>query len=584
MNKQHIRSATVQKTKQGNDLIKISFPYRESDVVFVRELEGRKYYKQGRFWTCPVYIDNIEKLYQKGFYIDNTLQEILSRKRLKIRQIKPITNIPKLKTTPYPYQAEGIGYVESKNGRALIADEMGLGKTLQALAWLQIHPELRPTLIISPATLKYTWGQEIDTHCENMPYQILEGTKPETIPITESVVIINYDIVSYWLEKLLSLGFKTLIVDEAHYIKNNKAKRTKAVLKLGKHIPHVIGLTGTAIENRPIEIYNIIKLIAPEIIANKREFARKYCDLKHNGFGWDDSGASNIPELHEKLSQTLMVRRLKKDVLKDLPDKQYSFLELPLSNQEEYTQAKIDFIEYSLNLYEQGLVKVNEETRKELKKKLKSLGAEIDPDLGGLSIEDIEYLKLQKEERLSAAGHLTQIEVLKQVAAKGKLKSAFEWIHNFLKSSNQKLIIFATHKVIISEIMKEFGTNITVKIDGSTPKHFRQDIVTRFQNDKRTRLFVGNYKAAGVGITLTAASNVLLLEYPWTPGELAQAIDRAHRIGQKNAVNVYYAIARNTIEDKLVRMLDKKMKVVSGVLDGKNMEDTSSLEEIVKML
>jgi len=579
-----VRSANIVQTKQGNVIIKIAFPYNEQDVIFVRQLEGRKFHSKGKFWTCPVFLENIERLYQKGFYMDNRLREILSLRKIDKKKVKPISNIQGLRTTPYPYQAEGIGYIESKRGRVLIADEMGLGKTLQALAYIQRHKELMPVLIVCPATLKYNWAQEIDTHCTGMSYQILEGKNSQRVQITEPILIINYDILADWYERLLSLEFKLMVCDEAHYIKNSKAKRTQAALKLGRRIPHVIGLTGTAIENRPIEIYNIVKLIAPEVLPSKWEFARRYCDLKHTGFGWDSSGASNIPELHEKLSQTLMIRRLKKDVLQDLPDKQYSFLQLPLDNQKEYNEAKRDFMTYALRLYEQGLMRINEETKKELVKKLKSAGISADNISGGITTEEIEYLKLDKEERLSAAGHLTQIEILKQVAAQGKLKAAFHWIKDFLESSNQKLIIFATHKKIISALLREFGTNIAVKIDGSTAKNKRQDIVNRFQMDKQIRLFVGNYKAAGVGITLTAASNVLLLEYPWTPGELSQAIDRAHRIGQKNAVNIYYTIARNTIEEKLVRMLDKKMKIVAGVLDGAGMEDVSQLDSILQML
>ena len=159
------------------------------------------------------------------------------------------------------------------------------------------------------------------------------------------------------------------------------------------------------------------------------------------------------------------------------------------------------------------------------------------------------------------------------------MSSVMDWIHEFLETDN-KLVVFAIHKFVIDLLMERFG-NVAVKIDGSVKMKDRDAAVQSFQNDDSCRLFVGNIKAAGLGLTLTAASNVAIIEYPWTPGDLVQAEDRCHRIGQKNSVNVHYLLANNTIENTLAAILDSKRKVLDKVLDGVETEDDSLLTELI---
>ena len=174
---------------------------------------------------------------------------------------------------------------------------------------------------------------------------------------------------------------------------------------------------------------------------------------------------------------------------------------------------------------------------------------------------------------------LAKIEYLKQIALKGKISQCIQWIRDFLEVED-KLIVFAIHKNTINALMQEFkGT--AVKVDGSVTKEKRQEAVQTFQNNPNCKLFIGNIKAAGVGLTLTASSNVVFLELPWTPGELEQAEDRAHRIGQKKVVNIYYLLARGTIEEKIAKLLDIKKKVLGKVLDGQEVGEETLLTTLL---
>ena len=533
------KRANIALNKWNEQVVQITFEY-DLDVLFkIRSLPGRKYFPEDKTWSISIHIDSLEQLVDWGFVLDEHLQKILTDAKTTTNVIidKPIKGLQK---QLYKYQSEGVAFIEQNRGRALIADEMGLGKTIQALAWLQMHPEKMPVIIVTPASLKLNWEREIKTWMSNVNVSVLSGKTPDKRRIhTKGIMIINYNILAEWVSLLKSFNPAVLITDECHYYKSNKTKRTKAVKQLAKGILHVIALSGTPIVNRPIEAFNAIHIINPTLFV-PWDYAKRYCNAKYNGFGWDFSGASHSDELHEKLTKTIMIRRLKKDVLKDLPDKTKSFVPLTLDNEAEYEKAENDFITFV------------RDTR----------GSEAARKAGN-------------------AEALTQIGVLKQIAVKGKLNQVIEWVQTFLEGSDQKLVIFAVHKFVIEALMNEFG-DVAVKIDGSCSMNSRQQAIDRFQTDPSARIFVGNIKAAGVGITLTASSNVAIVELPWTPGELVQAEDRCHRIGQKDSVNIYYLLANNTIEERIAGLLDKKQKVLDAVLDGRESDPESMLSELMK--
>lgn len=534
------RTAIIEKGK-----IKIQFPFNREVLDKIRDIPGRRFHGDSfpKYWTAPISYDAVKILVENKFEIDPELIAILKEtgqaEETPIVETVKISNIPGLKRTLFPYQMEGVSYIESKQGRALIGDEMGLGKTIQALAWLQLHPEKRPAIILCPAHLKLNWAKEIQmTLSDNLNTQILQGNKP--YPITGEIVIINYDILKNWVEELQKIKAKVLIFDEAHYIKSNSALRTKATKKLAKEIPHRIALTGTPIVNRPIEGFNIAQVINKAVFPNFMSYARRYCNAYHNGFGWDFSGSANKEELHQKLTETIMIRRKKADVLPDLPSKLYSYIPMEICNATEYKRAEADFIAFLA----------------ETKGK-------------------------KAAEKASQAEHLVRIEALKQLAVQGKIKQAIQWIRDFLDTNGQKLVVFGVHKTVVDALMKEFASE-AVKVDGSVSATKRDEAVVAFQEDPNVKLFVGNIQAAGTGLTLTAASAVAFLELPWTIGELAQAEDRCHRIGQKDAVNVYYLLADNTIEMEIAQLLDEKKAVLNAVLDGKKVEETELLEVLIK--
>jgi SWI/SNF-related matrix-associated actin-dependent regulator 1 of chromatin subfamily A len=263
-------------------------------------------------------------------------------------------------------------------------------------------------------------------------------------------------------------------------------------------------------------------------------------------------------------------------VLKELPKKLISIVPMAIDNRAEYTEAEDNFIEYVEKKIDSDLKKLSAHIATEVEK----FNKVHDTDYGFAVSQDNENeYKKQRIESISKAPVLVQIEYLKQLAVKGKMKQIMEWIDNFIESG-EKLVIFATHRNIIDTLYAKYQS-IAVKLyGGMTPKQ-RQDAVDLFQKDLKVKLFIGNIDSAGVGITLTAASNVAMIELPWNPGKLVQASDRVHRITQTKQVTIYNLIAVNTIEEKLVELLHEKQEIIEQVLDGKLNSQTNILAELI---
>lgn len=532
-----VRDASLAMDSTDTKVIKIEFSFSLDMLEKVRSIPGRRYHAAYRCWSAPLFPETIKQLIAWGFTLDDALQKIYDEGLNRTHLLTGTLTIPGLGGVLRNFQKEGVAFIDSHNGRALIADEMGLGKTIQALAWMQLHPEFRPAVIVVPAGVKYNWAREAMHWLSKPDVQILSGTSV-SVRLTKDIIIINYDILPKWIEAIKSLNPMLLVLDEVQYIKSGRAKRTKATKKLGKGIPYLIGLSGTPIVNRPIEGYNFFNMLDPTLFSNYVAYTKRYCNAHHTRFGMDVSGASHKEELHAILTGSYMLRRLKADVMPELPDKVRSFVPISLSNEQEYRAAEANFIAF--------------------------------------------LRKTKGEEaaaKASTAEKLVQTEGLKQLAAHGKLPEAIEWITDFLMTE-EKLVVFAMHKSIINALMQKFGHK-AVKIDGTVDAKDRQHAVDRFQNDPKVRLFIGNIKAAGVGITLTAASNVAFLELPWTPGDMIQAEDRCHRIGQKESVNIYFLLAKDTIDEKIASILDNKRKVLEAVLDGREVTEYSLLDELI---
>jgi SNF2 family DNA or RNA helicase len=444
-------------------------------------------------------------------------------------------------TKLYKFQEKAVRKISHFDGRALLADEMGLGKTLEALQWLAENPELRPAVVVCPANIKWVWETQAVEHV-SLRADILQGKSPPRKRLTNShpILILNYEILQYWFKYIRRLQPKVLLLDECHYIKNLRAIRTRKARKLSKRVPHIIGISGTPLTNRPWELFPILNILRPDKFPSPILFAFRYCKPRLGRRGtWEYKGATNLKELHNRLNRLCMIRRLKKDVIKELPDKIRQVIPLPIEKKKDYQEAADNFLRW------------------------------------------LRKISKAKAHRAKKAQQLVQLGYLKRLAAELKMKAVLEWVDSFLEESSGKLVLYCCHKKII-KILRERYKNICVVIEGGTPTKKRKLIVKSFQTKKKKRLFIGNIRAAGVGITLTAASTLAFVELDWVPGNHTQAEDRIHRIGQKNAAVIYYLIARGTIEEDLCRIIQKKQINISKILDGK--KKTADKLEVFNML
>lgn len=464
-------------------------------------------------------------------------------------------------TTPYSYQIRGVRMMQQflrrmreqqelsdLGARILLADAMGLGKSLQALMFALRNPEARPIVIVCPANLKWNWQNEIIRHTNLRP-EILERMHPPRggFSIPPQVLIINYDILrpagggrNSWVRYLKTLKPQLLIGDEIHLCINRRAKRTRAMRSLARSIPHFLALSGTPLTNTPAELWTILNMLRMDLFPSFTEFAWEYTHPKKERWGWVYPGSKNLDKLHAMLSETMMIRRRKEDVLTSLPKKTRVVIPLDLTKRKEYDRAVGDFVGW---LTETGW----------------SAG---------------------KVRRAMRAEQITKLGYLKRLVAKLKLQHVIEWVDDFLVQSDEKLIIFAIHKKIIARLRKRYQ-NCCVVVDGSTPKRERQRMVEKFQHNPAIRVFIGNIRAAGVGLNLTAASAVAFAELDWVPASHIQGEDRAHRIGTKKNVTCYYLIAHNTLEERLLKIIQAKQKHLVAILDGKRKGDDLDVYNIL---
>lgn len=446
-------------------------------------------------------------------------------------------------TELWPFQLDGAEAIHFDfDGRALLADEMGLGKTIQALYYVYKKRKCRPVIVVCPASLKYNWEHEAKHHM-NLMSEVLEGRRPPKRKKFTScpILIINYDILRWWLPFLVALNPQVVIIDEVHYIKNRLSKRFKAVKALCAGVPHVIGISGTPLTNRPAELWPILSILRPDKFDSFFKYVFRYCKPRKLPWGWVYDGAKNLGELHGYLRDWCMIRRLKKDVLPDLPAKIRQVIPLRLPDRREYDEASTDFIGW------------------------------------------LEKQSLEKARRALQAESLVRIGYLLRLCAKLKVPLIKDWIDNYLDSTDQKLVVFTMHKPMVQSLARRYHDECVV-IDGDVKVRDRQGLVHQFQKDPNIRVFIGNVKAAGVGLTLTSASTCVFTDLPWTPGDLGQGEDRIHRIGQLKAARIIYLVAIATLEERLCEILRDKQSILNDVLDGddRHSDDLNIFNELLK--
>lgn len=437
---------------------------------------------------------------------------------------------------PLEHQKEAIQKL-CENKKMILADDMGLGKTTSTII-AALETKVKKVMIICPASLKINWQREIQNYTGRST-SIVEGKKWEDADF----VIINYDIIKNFHDEknkkdsiILNSKFDLVVIDEAHYVQNKQAQRTKLINDFALKVDRLWLLTGTPITSRPINYYNLLNLIDSPVAVNWMAYVRRYC----NGFQfragkrkvWNVSGASNLEELRDR-TKPLVLRRLKENVL-DLPDKIITPVYLRLRSRV-YEELMGDYYDWY--------------------------------DKSG----DGDSLTLQFSK-------LTQV---RQCIAQEKVSSTIEICENIIEQE-KKVIVFTNFTKTLEMILEHFGKK-AVRLDGSMNQRQRQESVDKFQNDDNVRVFVGNIKAAGTGITLTAGEAVVMNDLSFLPSDHSQSEDRAYRYGQKNNVLVYYPIFDNTIEGIIYDILRKKKDIFETIMGDR--ESTGEfVEEILKSI
>ena len=439
---------------------------------------------------------------------------------------------------PLEHQKEAIQKLV-ENKKFILADDMGLGKTTSTII-AALEAGSKKALIICPATLKINWKREIKNYSDKTVF-IAESKNFST---EADFVIINYDIIKNFHDtkkkdesQILASNFDLVIVDEAHYIKNATAQRTKLINDIVKKTDRLWLLTGTPMTSRPIDYFNLLSLIDSPVAKNWMAYAIRYCQGYQFNVGgrkvWNVTGASNLEELRDR-TLGLTLRRLKENVL-DLPDKIITPVYLRLKSKQ-YEEVMGEYYDW----YDK-----NPEESKSL---------------------TVQFSKLTK---------------VRQIIADEKIAQTIELAENILEQ-DKKVIIFCNFTDSLNKITEHFG-KVAVKLDGSMSKPERQHSVDQFQDNPKVKVFVGNIKAAGVGITLTAAEAVIMNDLSFLPSDHAQSEDRAYRYGQKNNVLVYYPIFENTIEGIIYDILNNKKQVIATVM-GDDQHPADAAEEILQRI
>ena len=438
---------------------------------------------------------------------------------------------------PFDHQKEAVTKLVS-NKKYILADDMGLGKTSSAVM-ASINLNLKKVLVICPASLKVNWKREIENYSDD-PVGIVEGKKWED----GKYVIINYDILKNFHSlpkdndkktQILDSKFDLVIIDEAHYVSNGKAQRTKLVNNLTTKIERLWLLSGTPMTSRPMNYYNLLKLVGSRVANNWINYVRRYCDGKQIFRGyrkiWLTFGATNLEELRDRTNDKVL-RRLKEDVL-DLPDKIITPIHMELKSK----------------VYES--------------------------EMG-------EYLDWRRQNRNRGLSiQLSKLMKVRQIIAIEKVKETIQLIEQCLQQ-DKKVIVFTNFTEPLMTLHEKYKKE-SVILNGTMKKDARQESVDRFQNDDKVKVFIGNVKAAGVGITLTAAEVVIFNDLSFVPSDMSQCEDRAFRIGQDKKVSCMYPIYDNTIERTIYEIVNKKKSVIDTVM-GDNINEDDILGELLNSL
>ncbi|XP_004864673.1 SWI/SNF-related matrix-associated actin-dependent regulator of chromatin subfamily A-like protein 1 isoform X1 [Heterocephalus glaber] len=508
----------------------VDISYSEDLIALFKQMDSRKYDVTTRKWNFL--LEDHNKLITRARSLPQVQLEPLPKtvtlafsSQLEKTSLCLTADIPeadlsevddKLVSNLMPFQRAGVNFAIAKRGRLLLADDMGLGKTIQAICIATFYRKEWPLLVVVPSSVRFTWEQAF--------LRWLPSLSPERINVVVNgkgcltaglVNIVSFDLLSK-LERQLKTSFKVVIIDESHFLKNIKTARCRAAVPILKVAKRVILLSGTPAMSRPAELYTQIIAVKPTFFPQFHAFGLRYCDAKRQHWGWDYSGSSNLGELKLLLEEAIMLRRLKSDVLSQLPAKQRKMVVVAPGRISAKARASL-------------AAAAKEMTRK--------------------------ITKEQQKEALIVFFNRT---------AEAKIPCVIEYILDLLESGREKFLVFAHHKVVLDAITKELERKHVphIRIDGSTLSADREALCQQFQLSERHSVAVLSITAANMGLTFSSADLVVFAELFWNPGVLIQAEDRVHRIGQTSSVGIHYLVARGTADDYLWPLIQEKIKVL----------------------
>ena len=538
---------------RADDWWHIGFAYDSGLVSEVKKFNGAGYNPENKEWYVPAFIATDPMLLK--WLKDNGFREGIvytpSPRVLSYPEIPEIVNVQDvlegcralgLKRTPRHYQAAGVAYMLN-HGNCINGDDCGLGKTGTAICVCELL-NCFPVLIICPASVKYNWKKEWARWNPDRTVGVVDpkvmkrkrNTEPD--PWGCDVTVINYDILSGQknergeikprYKELVKRMWGGCVIDEIHFLKNDKAIRSRMAKRVCRNIPNVWGLTGTLTQNRPADLigpYTVLRRFV-EIFGDSLSFKFRYCDAKKTVFGFDWGGASNLEELYELLRMAGYIRRNKRDVLEELPPLVDEYVDVPLTNEKEYRQAEEDLMKY-----------------------LKDSG------------ED------EKAQSAINAQFLVQLNVLRQLCIEGKMAFIKRYISEWLASNeSESLVVFGIHQAPLQELADTFECPV---IKGGVTPAKRQEIVERFSR-REFRVLICNIQAAGTGLDglQSVCSNMVFVEYPDRYTDIEQTVSRLERMGQTMPITVTYLMASGTIDEDYRGMLESKRTITQTVNRG----------------
>lgn len=537
----------------------VGFRYDERLVKEIKRFVGAGYNPENKEWYIPFALPTVAPL-QKWLH-DNGFVEGMnyypSKRVLEYQEPLAIITPEDVaiackelgfKRMPRPYQCEGIAYMIN-HGNCINGDDCGLGKTGQTIATLELMDAF-PALVITPASVKYNWKKEWEKWNPTRTVGVVGRKKKFDENVWQNdVIIINYDILgergldkpTAKFKELLKKRWASCVIDEIHFLKSEKALRTKMAKKIVKTVPHVWGLTGTLTQNKPADLIQPFTIIRrfEDIFGSTKEFKYRYCNAKMTVFGMDCSGFSNLEELHELLRMGGYIRRNKRDVLDELPPMVEQTIDVPISNTREYRKAENNLLEY------------------------------------------LEKIDINKVNSAVNAPHLVMIQTLKQLSIEGKLPFITTYIKEWLEANEgEQLLVFGVHRMPLQQLAEYFKAPL---IQGGVSADKKQQIVNEFSNGGH-RLLFANIQSAGTGTDglQDNCSNLVYIELPDKSTELEQANARLERMGQRNSINITYLLSPDTIDADIKEMVADKGMITGLVNKGGNENELLTKKFLLK--